>query len=394
MSNFNRGDEVLGFRILKEQGEGGMSKVYLAERKNNKTNDNPYAIVKVLNKSVPSSSQTKELNDINSQWQKAIDEFKITWSLFQNPHENIVKPIQWDFSSDSMVIIISEYIDGPVLNKFLEENKALTIDRAMFYFKKICNGVRHFHKLDDKIVVIHRDLKPENIILTKDLREIKIIDYGIATSFYDNSFNSSEETIYCTADYTTPDVLQLTPTIVKSAHQGDRENINKMKKIIGPQFDFHALGVILYLMITGVLPFKYNKQKIKDVDIIKMWLNYDLPIISNSISNVPNSIENIIFKCTASKPEDLKFRYKDIDELIHDLDTWNNAERIDEPLLKPIEKRVFQQHPSFDVKREKKNEKFYESWWFYWVITSISIVVIIIMIVVLVLYYTKGEIFA
>ena len=387
MPEFHRGSVVLGYRILDEYGEGGMSKVYRAESVAKKTSNNSkYVIIKIIEKPEPKSKKTKELVDSENQWKKAIDEFQITWSIFENPHKNIVKPIKWS-SNDSLVIIVSEFIEGPILNKFLEENKALSVHRALFYFKKICDGVRHFHKLNDKVCVIHRDLKPENLILTKDLSEIKIIDYGIATSFYDANISSSEETIYCTCDYTTPDVLDLKSSIVKSAYEGNKDSINKMRKIISPQFDFHSLGVILYFMITGTLPFKYDKNSTSDPEIIRLWLKYDLPIISNSITNVPNSIENIIFRCTASKPEDKKFRYKDIDELINDLNTWDDPARKDEPLLKPIEKRKFQKPLFFNIEIEKEREKFYEKWWFYTLISSICLIVIVVIVVILILYY-------
>ncbi len=382
MSVYKQGQTILGYEIIRKYGDGGMSDVYLAQNKDlDNWNPNKYVIIKVIKNRISKDGSNSDID----QWKKAIDEFKITCTLFENTHENIVKPIKWDYSN-SNVIIIYEFIDGPSLNQFIDIYRAIPVDRAMFYFKKICEGIRHFHNLNDKTTVIHRDLKPENIILTNDLADIKIIDYGIATTFYDKNINSSEGTIYCTVDYITPDIFNLSSKNIKNNPNID---INEWKnKVITTQFDFHALGVILYYMITGEMPFEYDKEKISDAEIIRNWLKYDLKIISNSIPNIPNSIENIIFRCTASKPEDLHFRYKKIEELIDDINTWDDPKRKNEKLLKPIEKRVFQQAMTFDVAKEKEKEKFYEKWWFYIIVSVVVAVAVVLIVVMLVLYFT------
>ena len=131
----------------------------------------------------------------------------------------------------------------------------------MFYFRNICLGVKHLHQIDKNRTIIHRDLKSDNIMLTEDLRQVKIIDYGIATSIYNNIFESSEGTIYCTANYTTPDILDLKTSIIEKAMQGDEKANKMMASIISVQFDFHALGVILYEMLTGGPVFNESQQE-------------------------------------------------------------------------------------------------------------------------------------
>ncbi|MGL4948466.1 MAG: serine/threonine-protein kinase [Mycoplasma sp.] len=367
------GKSALGYKIIKKLNGGGMSDVYIGYDGN--STSNPYVVIKVISKKQIMQENRSE-KATNDQWKKALDEFSLTWAIFEKPNDNIAKPIKWHMSDDGeQVSIVSEFIDGPSLSRQIAKQKALPIDRAMFYFSQIANGVKHLHQLNEKKTIIHRDLKAENIMLSKDLRKVKIIDYGIATIFYDNIFESSEGTVYCTANYTTPDILQLSSNILLEASLGDRKANARLREIITPQFDFHALGVILYEMIVGSFPF-IDVEGEKDKQKIDKWLKFDIPIISNMINGIPTSIDNIIFRLTASRDEDRKYRYKNINELIKDIETWNSEERISEPLIKPADKRKFQLPTTFSVKEDYK-EKFYETWWFFGCINILMICLVV-----------------
>lgn len=381
---YNVGDYVNGYRIKKPINGGGMSLVYLAEStSSNELNKN--VIIKLISKSKIEHDNGHNAKGIDGQWKKAIDELKLTYQIFTKTHENIAKPILWTTTEDlENIIIITEFVDGPTLSEYIRKQRALKIDRAMFYFKNICQGVKHLHQINEKRTIIHRDLKSDNIMLSKDLRQIKIIDYGIATSIYDNVFESSEGTIYCTANYTTPDILQLKTSIITKAMEGDPKAMKEMASILSVQFDFHALGVILYEMLTGSYVFREIENE-NDRTKIAKWKTYDLPILSNRIANIPNSIDNILFRLTASKPEDIKYRYKNIDEIIADINTWDNPERKNEPLLKPVEKRKFEQPDVFDIEKLKGTESWYSKWWVFILVNCSSIIVLLLTIIIIVL---------
>lgn len=382
---YKLGEIVHGYKIIDTLTGGGMSEVYLGESLDlNNELEKQLVVIKVISKyMIPHKDNPSEKN-LNDQWTKALDEFTLTWAIFDKPHANIAKPIKWDMSENrDTAIIITEFIDGPTLAKLISDQKALTVDRAMFYFRKICSAVKHLHQLHENKTIIHRDLKAENIMLSKDLREIKVIDYGIATIFYDNAFESNEDTIYCTANYTTPDILEIKSNILRGAAAGEAKFIKKLKEIITPQFDYHAMGVILYQMLTGNFPFMEIDRE-TDADKIRKWLNFDLPVISTMINNVPNSIENIIFRLTASKEEDKKHRYKDIDEIIEDVSKWDSQEERNKPLIKAIEKRKFQQAQAFDLDAYKQREKFSVKWWFF-ILVNTSILIAIITIVIIII---------
>lgn len=381
---YNVGDYVNGYRIKKPINGGGMSLVYLAEStSSNELNKN--VIIKLISKSKIEHDNGHNAKGIDGQWKKAIDELKLTYQIFTKTHENIAKPILWTTTEDlENIIIITEFVDGPTLSEYIRKQRALKIDRAMFYFKNICQGVKHLHQINEKRTIIHRDLKSDNIMLSKDLRQIKIIDYGIATSIYDNVFESSEGTIYCTANYTTPDILQLKTSIITKAMEGDPKAMKEMASILSVQFDFHALGVILYEMLTGSYVFREIENE-NDRTKIAKWKTYDLPILSNRIANIPNSIDNILFRLTASKPEDIKYRYKNIDEIIADINTWDDPARKNEPLLKPVEKRKFEQPDVFDIEKLKGTESWYSKWWVFILVNCSSIIVLLLTIIIIVL---------
>ena len=384
--NFNVDSIILkNYKIIKKNfATGGMSEVHLAKiidgtnPSMDSNNLDNVVLVKVIKK-----EQGANEKDSEAQWKKALDEYKLTWALKDHPCDNVARPIEWKQEDDS-IIIITEFVQGPTLSKLLNQKKSLPVNKAMDFFLQMLNGIRALHKLNDKKVIIHRDLKTDNIIVSKDLSQIKIIDYGIATSFYDGKFSTNEETIYCTANYTTPDVLKLKPDILEAATKGDAKASEKVKEVITTQFDFHALGVILYEMICGQLPFS-ETPKDNDKMKIQKWLKYDLPSLSNQIANVPHSIENIIFRCCASMDSDKKYRYKDIDEIIADAKTWDDPNRANEPLLKPLEKRTFQKKTAFNVDNSKAAEPWYMKWWFFWLVFGVSAAVIITIVVVVIL---------
>lgn len=383
------GQNIHGYKILKEIGGGGMSMVYMAEPLNPTVNGDSKVIFKLITKEMIERTDDSELAKKN-QWEKALNEFELTWQIFRSPSDYIAKAIDWHTNPErTYVVLVSEFIDGPSLSKYIEKQRALKVDRAMLYFKNICKGVKHLHCIDPKRTIIHRDLKTDNIMLSQDLRQIKLIDYGIATSFYGNKFESNEGTLYCTAYYSTPDILKLNKAIMDGVNNGEKKAMAEMAKIITVQFDLHALGVILYEMLTGDMPFKTEKDKdLNDRQKIQRWLKYDLPLLSSSLMNVPTSIDNIIFRLTASKPEDLKYRYKNVQELLADLETWDQPERANEALIKPMEKRVFPNPPVYEVNNLMNNEPFWNKWWLFITINVSGFTIIALVCVLLALKFT------
>ena len=356
------------YRIVKRIAPGGMNSiVYLAEDTDAKegeyfSNKNKYVAIKVI-------TRNEQIDD--DHWARFIDEC-VTSTRVSNK-SNIIST--YDVIKDDnnqTITIIMEYIDGISLRKYIEQQEGINIKEAVYLFALILKGIKELHGLRDKI--IHRDLKPENILLTKDLSNLKIIDFGIssviATTANDSSqsIKTNEKLLFGTYAYICPDFIEM----------WKEEDQVKKQRFITEQFDFFSLGVIFYEMLTGEKPF-YSDNYEKP-DVMKLPLQYDMVSMNDINSNIPSAIENIIFRCLASKPEDIKYRYTSVGQIMNDLEKYNKDPKISsiEPLLKPKNKRRLQLKDIFKIDAQKHKEKIYEKTWFYLVTASFAGVILTI----------------
>jgi len=276
-------------------------------------------------------------------------------SLRATNKKNIIRTYDVLKDEDHKKIFIAmEYIDGMSLRQYMDRNGILPLKEALYIFKKILDGVSELHHFNQQI--IHRDLKPENILLSHDLSKIKIIDFGIASVITKRIENNQkmlftdEKSIYGTYPYICPDIFLLSAN----------DNQDQKAQIISEQFDFYALGVILYEMLIGDKPFIADDYG--NISVIKLPLKYDFLPMSEINNEVPNAIENIIFKCMACKKSDLKYRYHTIDEIQNDLNQYLNNPLLiaNQPLIKPKSQRTYQINDVFNIAKQKQNKKFYE----------------------------------
>ncbi|MDR0675112.1 MAG: serine/threonine protein kinase [Mycoplasmataceae bacterium] len=373
---FQPNDIVLRkYQIVNRLGAGGMSSiVYKALDTTIKENDflankdNKYVAIKVINR----DETWKE-----AEWIKIHDEC-VTSQRVSNK-KNIVNTYEVDkMNNGNTIIIVMQYIDGISLHAHLEKVGSLNVRESIFYFSKILEGIKELHSFNEKI--IHRDLKPENIMLTKDLMHVKIIDFGISSVVIESSLNdkqiiTNEESIFGTYPYISPDLKTMS-----------RIPKNERDKYISIQCDFFSLGIIFYEMLMGEKPFKSADEN--DQGIMDLPLKYDMMCISDINPNIPIAIENIIFRCIASKDNDLKFRYQSINQIIADLKAYTDdiQKASFAKLLKPKNERTFQLNKTFNVQEQKLKEKFYERHWFYWLVFVIAAIVIILIIILSILH--------
>ena len=305
-------------------------------------------------------------------WRKRGDEALTSFRISAKPNPNLAKTYNVVVTDNDDIILIMDYIDGVTLRSYLNRHGALTPKVALNIFKKMLNGIKQLHRFKQQI--IHRDLKPENIMVSHDLSKVVIVDFGISSVVKVDikEVMTNEPNLYGTASYILPDLLEVYG--------------KKGQKQISVQSDFYSLGVILYEMIMGALPFEQVKDDNGELDkraTIKLPLRYDLANISANPS-IPPSLENIIFKCMACKPADIKHRYEDIDEIINDV---NNClplldKRVDPtPLLKPVSQRFLQSNPYIDISNIKQNQKWYKQWWFFLIIFGCAVALIVAAIV-------------
>lgn len=212
-------------------------------------------------------------------------------------HPNIVSI--YDVGEDEdMHYIVMEYIKGKTLKQYIQEFSPLASARSVHIMKQLTSAMAHAH--DNGI--IHRDIKPQNILMD-EAGNVKITDFGIATTLNATSYTQTNSVIG-TVHYLSPEQA--------------RGGIATMKS------DIYALGIVLYELLTGELPFSGESA----VSIALKHLQTETPSVREFDATIPQSVENIVLKATA---KDANHRYANAEEMEADLDTCLSLQRVNEP---------------------------------------------------------------
>lgn len=268
------------YEIISPIGEGGMANVYLAkdlilERK---------VAVKVLRSDLEN----------NEKFVRKFEREAVAASNLNHP--NIVS-IYDVLQENNKHYIIMEYIEGITLKQLLRKRKKLTIPEVIDIMVQLTSGITHAHSS----YIIHRDIKPQNIMIL-DNGLVKIADFGIAASLNEAELtqtNSVMGSVY----YLPPEQASGTVTSIKS--------------------DIYSLGIVMYELLTGTIPFKGENV----VEIAMKHIQEALPSVRKTNPLIPQSIENIILKATA---KNMKNRYESASEMEDDLRTCLNEDKINE----------------------------------------------------------------
>lgn len=340
------------YRIIDTLGEGGMANVYLAEdiilqRK---------VAVKILRLDLQNEPQTQ------ARFQR---EALATSEL---SHPNIVSVL--DVGTDhGLPYMVMEYVDGPDLKEYIRQNAPLNLHEVIRIMDQILSAVALAHKHN----VIHRDLKPQNILMDKR-GNIKIADFGIAVALNQSSVTQ-------------------TNSVMGSVHYMSPEQTRG--GLVTKQSDIYSLGIILYELITGTVPFNGDTP----VSIALKHAQEPIPSIRKKDQSVPQALENVVLKATAKDPRD---RYATAQAMQADLDSSLDPERADEPVFVPNhgnnndktivlpgfkapekEQTVESEEENKPDKKEKKkdfwqNVKSHKWWWIFSVIAAGLIIFIMI----------------
>ncbi|MBQ7241119.1 MAG: Stk1 family PASTA domain-containing Ser/Thr kinase [Bacilli bacterium] len=289
------------YQIMKTIGEGGMANVYLA-----------YDTILDRNVAV------KVLRGDLATDEKFVRRFqREALSASSLSHPNIVEV--YDVGEDNgSYYIVMEYIKGKHLKQLLKQRGKLTLTEVVDIMLQVTDGMSAAH---DKYI-IHRDIKPQNIMILEN-GLIKITDFGIAMAL-----NSTQ--------------LTQTNSVMGSVHYLPPEQASGKGATI--QSDVYSMGILMYELLTGELPFKGDNA----VEIALKHIKEPFPKIRSILPNLPQSIENIIMKATA---KNTKNRYNDAREMHDDLKTALTDERSAEPSYN------FKYKELDDVKEKEKTEE-------------------------------------
>ena len=260
-------------------GVGGMAVVYKAYD----VQENKIVAVKIL----------KEEFGSNSEFLRRFQNESKVISVLSHP--NIVKVFDVSFG-DNFQYIVMEYIDGITLKEYIERKQSVPWKDALYFAVQILRALQHSH---DKGIV-HRDIKPQNIMLLRD-GTIKVTDFGIAR------FSRSEK-------------MTITDKTIGSVHYISPEQAEGGP--IDEKADLYSVGVLLYEMLTGKLPFDGDSA----VMVAIMQLQ-DEPTHPREIdSSIPLGIEQITMRAMRKNPE---HRYHSDAEMLRDLEEFKRNPDVD-----------------------------------------------------------------
>lgn len=262
-------EKVSHYRIIERLGGGGMGIVYKAED----TRLHRFVALKFLPPELTRDDEAKERFIREAQAASALD------------HNNICSIHEIDETEDGQIFICMNCYEGETLRKKIE-NSSLKIEDAINIVFQIAEGLRQAHSKG----IIHRDIKPENIFITDD-GTVKIVDFGLAKLSQRSTITKRKESLG-TISYMSPE--------------------QAVGKDVDIRTDIWSLGVVLYEMLTGKLPFKGEY----DSAIIYNILNSEPELINNIRNDLPDTLIKIINK---SLNKDANRRYKNADEFINDL---------------------------------------------------------------------------
>lgn len=201
-------------------------------------------------------------------------------------HPNIVKVYDVSFG-EKLKYIVMEYMDGITLKEYIQKQKVITWNDAVFFTTQILKALQHAH---DKGIV-HRDIKPQNIILLPT-GNIKVADFGIAR------FSRNE-------------TRTLTENAIGSVHYISPEQAKG--ELTDERADIYSLGVVLYEMLAGKLPFEADSA----VSVALMQLQKDPERLTAINPDIPLGLEQICFHAMQKNPQD---RYQTATEMLLDLE--------------------------------------------------------------------------
>ena len=296
------------YLIIEELGKGGMGSVY-----------------KVLDKEVDEKIALKFLNPEVAANEKTITRFRNELKTARKiSHKNVCRI--YDLSKkEGFYYITMEYVSGDDLKHVVRMMGQLSIGKALFIAKQICEGLAEAHQLG----VVHRDLKPQNIMIDKEGNS-RIMDFGIARSLEAKGITEAGVMIG-TPEYMSPEQAE--------AMEVDQRS------------DIYSLGVILYEMVTGEVPFKGETAL-----IIAMKQMSETPKDPKAINaDIPDELSRVILNCLEKKKEK---RYEYVEELLSELTRIMRPKT--ERIVTPQWKNSIAVLPFRDMSPEKDQDYFCE----------------------------------
>ena len=258
------------YRIVDKIGVGGMADVYLGED----TLLGRQVAIKVLHANFANDDEFVTRFKREAQAAGKLN------------HPNIVNMYDVGFDQD-LHYIVMEYVDGETLKEYITRHGRLSIDEAVKFTIAIAEGLEHAHTMG----IVHCDIKPHNVIITRTGR-VKVTDFGIA-----RAMNATNTVMY-------------TNSILGSAHYLSPEQASG--KPVDGNTDIYSLGVVLYEMLTGRVPFEGETP----IAVALKHVREKVAPPTRYNPSIPPLLEAVVMKALSKNPTD---RFDSISDMISDL---------------------------------------------------------------------------
>jgi len=273
------------YRLVAQQGSGGMAVIYKA-------------IDQALGRTVAVKILRPSLTNDPAFLARFRNEARSVANL---AHPNIVTV--HDVGSDGPThYIVMEFVEGTDLKKIIKTDGALPIDRALNLGIQICNGIGFAHRAG----LVHADVKPQNMLVTKD-DIVKVTDFGIAQALSDTQPGEKQQVVWGSPHYFAPEQAR-----------GEKPT---------PASDVYSIGIVLFEMLTGRLPYTGANQQ----ELALAHIRDRIPMVTEFNPNVPESLARIVYKTMSKEPAS---RYRMADQLGHILTGYRDHGR-DETVQQP-----------------------------------------------------------
>lgn len=299
------------YKIVEKIGIGGMSNVYLGRN----TNSGSLAAVKIIKK-----QYTQQKDHIERFFTREVE---ITRGL---DHKNIVKLLNYG-QKNGTYYLIYEYVPAVSLDRYLIENKKISISNIENISRQILSALAYAHSKG----IIHRDIKPQNVLISES-GEVKITDFGIAKAL-------SYSTI------TTTGMFLGSPGYI-SPEQAEGKKVDNRS-------DLYSFGVLLFEMLTGKQLFTAETPWA----IVNKHINTPAPDISKIVKNIPLHLSRIVTKCLEKNPMD---RFSNANEILGVISHKNNNNNLKNSNLKILPKKqtiVKTKKPTTKIQTTSKFQK-------------------------------------
>ncbi|CAB4990511.1 unannotated protein [freshwater metagenome] len=250
------------YQLIRQMATGGMASIYEALD----TRLDRRVAVKIMHSHLAQDEQFVE---------RFIREAKAAAAL-SHPNIVAVQDQGWNQNGTPAIFLVMEMIEGHTLREYLNEQGSLTISDGIKFLLPVLSALSAAHKIG----IVHRDIKPENILISKEGR-IKIADFGLAKGpLIGGTLTAESSVILGSVSYLSPEQVQ--------------------RGVADTRSDIYSIGITAFEMFTGKKPFEGEAP----IQIAYMHVNNRVPRISSVVSDVPEGLDELLYRATSSNPDE------------------------------------------------------------------------------------------